>query len=247
MSDLANIDKGPLSVPDFLKEVKGNEGLENVTKNDIVLPRLAICQSGTPQRKRDNPAYIKGLDEGMFFNTVSQQVYGDKVELIPLLKTQSRIFFRDINEGGGILCRSFNGINGGTLCETCMACPKSVGFPSECTEFKNITSIVAADGNLIVASFKSTGLAAAKAWLTRMSMMNKPAYVGVYELSLSSMRNAQGEFYVPKVAFKRFVTEIEFTAAKHEYELLKGKTIQTDEELEHDAPVRDAGDETSPF
>jgi hypothetical protein len=232
MADLTQIQKGSIQeVPDYIKAMHGNEGLENVNKNDILLPRLAICQSGTPQRKPTNSLYIPGLNEGQFFNSVTNEIYGSTVELIPLLKTQSRIYFRDLKEGGGILCRSFNGIDGGTIAPRCIECPNSVGFPSACTEFKNFASIVAKDRNLIVASFKSTGLAAAKAWITRMSMMHKPSFVGVYELSLVSRTKKEGDFFVPVVNFKRWSSQDEVTYAMSEYQGLKGKNIQTDEEL----------------
>jgi hypothetical protein len=244
MSDLTQIQKGPIEVPEFLRNEHGNEGLENVDRNDIILPRLAICQSGTPQRKPSNPLYIPGLNEGQFFNTVTNKVYGSKVELIPLLKTQSRIFFRDLNQGGGILCRSFNGIDGGTIAPRCIECPNSAGFPSACTEFKNIVSIVAEDRNMIVASFKSTGLSTAKAWLTRMKMMNKPSYVGVYELNLVATKNSKGEFFVPTVAFKRWVNEDEFNYAANEYSGLKGKKIVVDEE---DHGEQQGIDQDTPF
>ena len=46
-------------------------GLENVTNDDITIPRLAIIQSGSPQRKKKDEKYIEGADEGMIFNTVT--------------------------------------------------------------------------------------------------------------------------------------------------------------------------------
>ena len=86
-------------VPDHLREVKGHEGMENVNKNDLILPRLAICQGNNPQRKKANPLYIEGLEDGDLFNTVTNEVYGNKLQFIPLLKTGSRILFGP--SGGG--------------------------------------------------------------------------------------------------------------------------------------------------
>jgi len=231
-------------VPDYLKSVHGNEGLENATRDDLILPRLSICQSLTPQRKPQNPLYIKGLEEGQLFNTVTGEVYGGSVELIPLVFTKSRIYFRDMKEGGGILCQSFNGIDGGSISPTCDACPNSKFSGDQapaCSDFKNFVSFVLPTRHLLVVSFKSTAIKAAKAWLTRMQMFNKPSYAGIYEISTQPGETKKGDFFAPVIKFKRFVSQEEYAFATREYAALKGKNIKTDEAIEHE---REAGDDT---
>ena len=58
------------------------KGLQNVSNDDITIPRLAIIQSGSPQRKKKDEKYIEGAEEGMIFNTVTNEVY-EKIEVIP--------------------------------------------------------------------------------------------------------------------------------------------------------------------
>jgi hypothetical protein len=233
---LATIEKNPLATPDFLKGVHGREGSENVTKDDLIIPRLSICQSLTPQRKPDNPAYIQGLQEGDLFNTVSGEKYGRSVEFIPLIFAKSRIYFKDIKEGGGILCSSANGIDGGRLSKTCAACPKSqftAEAAPECTNFMNFPSLLLPELGLIAASFKSSGLKPARQFLNRLDLFSqqhdKPYYTGVYELKVIPMKNTMGEFFGPSFTRKRWVTEQEYLVAHENYTQLKGKTIQTDE------------------
>jgi hypothetical protein len=55
------------------------KGLQNVTNDDITIPRLAIVQSGSPQRKKKDEKYIEGAEEGMIFNTVTNTVYGNTI------------------------------------------------------------------------------------------------------------------------------------------------------------------------
>lgn len=227
-------------VPDHLREVKGHEGMENVNKNDLILPRLAICQGNNPQRKKANPLYIEGLEDGDLFNTVTNEVYGNKLQFIPLLKTGSRILFAPLEEGGGILCRSMNGIDGGSLSPTCDTCPKSKwqadGTPPECTEFLNFPSVIAGTRQLIVESWKSTALKPARTWLTRVNMLvekhNKPFYSWVTEVQLNPDKNDSGEFYVPTFTLKRWSTPEEFEFASRVYHDLKGKTIVVEAEPE---------------
>ena len=46
------------------------KGLQNVKTEDMSIPRLAIVQSGSPQRKKKDDKYIEGAEEGHVFNTV---------------------------------------------------------------------------------------------------------------------------------------------------------------------------------
>jgi len=237
MSDeLQKIPSNPLAIPDYLKGVSGREGSENVSSTDIILPRLSICQSTTPQRKLDNSAYIKGLNDGDLFNTVSEENYGRTVEFIPLIFSKSRIYFRDLKEGGGILCQSLNGINGGRLAPVCATCPKSqftAEKAPECTNFMNFPSLILPHLELLVASFKSTALKSAKQFLSRMDMfcqkVKKPYFASVYELKIMPAKNSKGDFFGPTFTRKRWAEEKEFLVALHHYNELKGKNIQTDE------------------
>lgn len=58
-------------------------GLENVTNDDITIPRLAIVQAGSPQRKKKDEKYIEGAEEGNIFNTVTNQLFSDSIIVIP--------------------------------------------------------------------------------------------------------------------------------------------------------------------
>lgn len=51
-------------------------GTENIGVNDVRPPRLMLCQSGSPQRKPDNPKQIAGLNELDLFNSLSNEIYG---------------------------------------------------------------------------------------------------------------------------------------------------------------------------
>ena len=246
-NEIVNIEAGSLTkLPAFLKDVKGKEGTENIHKKDLILPRLAVCQGGNPQRKKANPLYIEGLEEGQFFNNVTNEIYGTKVQFIPLLKTGSRIFFRDMKEGGGILCRSFNGIDGGTISPTCDVCPNSrwgaKGEAPVCTEFMNfLTTLIGDYPELIVASWKSTALKPTRTWLTRVDMLvekwNKPLFSWVSEVQLNPDKNESGEFFVPTFTVKRWATDKEFVHAQSLYHELKGKPIIVEEEQpQYDQP-----------
>lgn len=69
---------------DDFDDIKATAGVgrENVDTADIRPPRMKICQSGSPERKTDNPKQIKGLEELDLFNTITQQNYGRSVDFV---------------------------------------------------------------------------------------------------------------------------------------------------------------------
>jgi hypothetical protein len=81
-------------------------GLEQADAGDLILPRLALCQSNSPQRKRGNEKFIQGLDEGMMFNSLTGDVYGESVPIIPISLNKRAMQFRPMEEGGGIIDRN---------------------------------------------------------------------------------------------------------------------------------------------
>lgn len=61
------------------------KGFEGADKDSFAIPFLTILQSGSPQCKRSDGAYIKGAEEGMLYNTVTNEIFdGDEgIEVIP--------------------------------------------------------------------------------------------------------------------------------------------------------------------
>lgn len=58
-------------------------GLENVTANDIIIPRIGILQALSPQLQKNKPEFIKGAAAGMFCDTATLELYEDELLVIP--------------------------------------------------------------------------------------------------------------------------------------------------------------------
>lgn len=89
--------------PDFMGEGSGR-GQEGVGVDDLTIPRLSIIQDLSPQRKKNDPAYIDGADSGMMFNSVTNELYGDAVKFVPCFYRKEWVVWKHQDEGGG-----FNG------------------------------------------------------------------------------------------------------------------------------------------
>lgn len=62
---------------------------EHLSQEEMELPFLKLAQKSTAQADEDKPEYIKGLKPGMFFNTVTEEVYG------PVAKFQQHGYFHN--------------------------------------------------------------------------------------------------------------------------------------------------------
>ena len=79
------------------------KGLENITSEDITIPRLAIIQANSPQRKKKDEKYIENADEGDVFNTVTGQLYKEPLTVIPCAYRKSYVEWIPREKGGGFV------------------------------------------------------------------------------------------------------------------------------------------------
>lgn len=78
-----------------------NRGSENVTSSDLIIPRIGLIQALSPQRKKTHAAYIEGAEEGLLFNSVTNELYGDHINFIPVYFKKEHVIWRDRDSGGG--------------------------------------------------------------------------------------------------------------------------------------------------
>jgi len=93
---------GDISV-DLIVKAAGR-GLENVSNDDITIPRLAVVQAGSPQRKKKDEKYIEGAEEGHIFNTVTNKLYDvEGITVIPCGYRKSYVEWVPRESGGGLV------------------------------------------------------------------------------------------------------------------------------------------------
>ena len=83
--EVAVIDSTELAVsndlPDWLQGKGAARGSENVTTDDMLIPRIELVQALSPARKKSDAAYIEGAEEGMLYNNVTRELYGESVRM----------------------------------------------------------------------------------------------------------------------------------------------------------------------
>lgn len=85
--------------PDWL--TGAGRGSEEVGLNDLVLPRIELCQPLSPCKDKNDSAFIPGIEDGDLFNTVSRENYGGSVRFVPVYFRPQFLLFRLRKAGGG--------------------------------------------------------------------------------------------------------------------------------------------------
>lgn len=94
----------PALVDDF--EADAGTGFEAADSNAYAIPFLQVLQSGSPQVKRSEGAYIPGAIEGNVINTVTskvQDVSTTPLRVVPVYYTQSFVEWKTREAGGGFV------------------------------------------------------------------------------------------------------------------------------------------------
>jgi len=87
-------------MPDYMRHGP-SRGSEQVGVDDLVIPRLEIAQALSPAVDKTHSAYIEGCEVGDIYNSVTRQVYGPKVRVVPVLFKKDWLVWRDRSKGGG--------------------------------------------------------------------------------------------------------------------------------------------------
>jgi hypothetical protein len=229
-SDIQKVPAGALAgVPAYLRRAEGApaQGTENIDRQDMVLPRLGLCQSLSPQRIKSGPKYIPNLEEGQYFNTITQEIYGSHVRVVPLLFFKSRLLFGDMDAGGGLRCQAPDALTGlGTPGGNCLRCPLQLfkdNEPPECNLLYNYASLVVVNDRvnpqgLVVKSFKSTDLKTAREWNSLIRLRQTDLFAGIYEFNSIEVKKDPYRWYQTVVKNVGWVSEEVYAAANLAYQ-----------------------------
>lgn len=234
------------------------QGLETMSREDKAIPFIALIQSLSPQRKKDNPRYIEGAEEGDIFNTVTGELFKpeDGLEAIPVYFRKVYNVWTPRDAGGGYR---------GTFASREEAGGKRQDdegrfgryYTDDGDEVIDTAEhyLLVRSGNTwtpALLSMTSTKLKISRAWNTRMSLVtvpNKPDVVApifarTYMIRSAGQKNEKGEFFNYVIGEGRWVTTEEYQAAKAFRESLIRGDVKVDYTKSDDAAETDDAPES---
>jgi|TARA_R100000353_G_scaffold172971_1_gene138813 hypothetical protein len=198
---------GIANLSDDLILANAGKGLQNISNDDITIPRLAIIQSGSPQRKKKDEKYIDGADEGMIFNTVTNELYKDSLEIIPCGYRKTYVEWVPREKGGGLVAVHDLKPDGSTTD------PKTrktmLGENQIVDTAEHFVLVKTKDGfSPAVLTMTSSNLGVSRKWNTLLKMkrlnvkgqtVEAPSFLYVFKLSTIEAENDLGNWYKYKI------------------------------------------------
>lgn len=216
------------TMPAFLKDkMQDRRGSEEVGSNDLVIPRIELVQSLSACRKKTDPSYIEGAQEGMLYNNVTRQLYGESVKVVPVFFRKEYLLWRDTKLGGG-----FGGaFPDSNSAEAAMNVQENPSEWEVVDTNQHFVLIIHEDGSCeeAVISMAKTKSKASRMWNSLVRINGGPRFSRVYEILGISDQNKSGQdFYNLSVKNVGFVTEEIYKRAEKIYDLVKSGSASVD-------------------
>jgi hypothetical protein len=202
-------------------------GFEGADSDAFAVPFLRILQAGSPQCKRSEGAYIKGAEEGMILNTVTQEVMdGDEgINVVPAMYQRQLIEWQLREAGGGLVATHAPDPSLLAACEKDDKGRDILPNGNQLVDTRNHYVILVKDnGELIPAiiSFSSTQLKKSRQWMSMMQQKrvniggtSKPApmYAYSYHITTVPESNDKGSWFGWRIGDSSPITEPEVVEA----------------------------------
>jgi hypothetical protein len=212
-------------IPDFMKQ--GNRGAENVGTDDMIIPRIELIQALSPVRKKSDPAYIEGAEEGMLYNNVTRTLYGTEVTVVPVYYTKQFLVWKDRKAGGG----GSNGFRGAFASKE-LADRAIAELAEEALEVSDTAQhfVLVRNGDdwqEAVISMAKSKVKVSKRWNSLMRLSNTDSFSRAYKLSATTETNARNESYFNfNVAALGFVNKELYERAEKLYETIRSGGVK---------------------
>jgi len=207
-------EQAPPPAPKHYTEVAGLEGIDDEM---IIVPRVKLIQPLSVEVDEYK------IEPGSLVNSLTKELLAKpegQFLIVPLMVARSRILFRPLDEGGGLQCRSADGIYGvGDPGGTCVDdngqpnCPyalwetdKKTGKnkPPKCTEYLNVVVMPLTDkrelipGNEmpLVLSFGKTSMQAGKMLISLIRMRKISPWHYCYSIKSKFTKKDNYKYYV---------------------------------------------------
>lgn len=209
-------------------------GTENIRKEDMRFPALKIAQSTTPETKRSEAAYIAGLTEGSFFNSITREVYGDEtIKIVVINQLGHRNVQFDPADRNVVLDGNVPDGDPRTQFTESIIDGKRVSVKPAATLFYDylILALVGdAEPDIMTMSLKSTQLKKATALNTILAKSKLPAFAHMFAVTPVPEHKGNNAWYGWRIDTLGWTPEDLGVRASDAYDKFAGKPVVLDAE-----------------
>jgi hypothetical protein len=229
-------------LPSYIKKGEVLRGAENVTKEDLVIPRLELVQALSPCRKKTDPNYIEGIEEGMMYNNVTRKVYGNSVIIVPVFYTKEYLLWKDRKKGGGF-AGAFPTV---AKAEEYRSSLQDDGDYAILDTAQHFCLLVDGDNiEEIMLSLSKSKMKVSRILNSLVRLSEVDSFAKMYELSSVVATNQGGEeFWNYKISNGSFVSEKVYKRAEELYTLIKEGNVKASHEYDVSSFEENTSEET---
>jgi len=217
-------------------ETKLPAGFDGMDQSDLKIARLAIAQ-GLSQVCIDGKATM-----GQLFNTITSEIYGESVEIIPLFMFKTRAQF-DVERGLVMMSRDNIKVTMAIdefaeyLDKPVEEVPGAEWSGDEPPTFAQVYNFPCLLVNRLVQfplslSLMRTAVKVAKTFLSMARYSGEDMFARVYKVSSTIEKGAKGTYALPVIEFSRRCTDEEYAFAKKFFDTLYRRKQDIEVELE---------------
>lgn len=210
-------------VPAHIRQ-DSNRGSENVGVKDLVVPRLEIVQGLSPAVKRGDPGFIKGAMPGMFSNSVTRQLYGEEIMVVPVWYDLQYLVWRDRKQGsgeGGFFGAYPDMIEASERASQEGGAQNGIVIIDTPQHLCLLPNFETGQIEEIMISMPRTKAKISRQWNSMIKLAGGDRFGRVYKLTTVLQKNAKGDFYNFQVAPAGFPGEELYRQAEAFYTQVK--------------------------
>jgi len=197
-------------------EDDADQGFEEADGQSYAIPFMTILQSGSPQVKKSDGAYIAGAEEGNIFNTVSEETMdgAEGVMVVPVHYRRVFLEWTPRDSGGGLVAEH-SAAEGIELLQQCTKDEKKHDIlpnGNQLADTRMHYVLVGHDDGTIegtVLSMGSSQIKRSRKWMTMMqkikmtradgTLYTPPMYSQMYRMTTVPDSNDQGSWFSWKI------------------------------------------------
>ena len=236
-------------------------GLAKVDMNTISLPFLKILSSMSPQTKKQKSEYIDGAEEGMIFNTVTEQLWNgaEGIKVVPCYFEPVQLEWSD--RGTGSTAPIVHPVDTPLLNKAQKDKDGKLRLPegTYLERTHNHYCLLLSDDGLtsqVLISMKVSGLSKSRKWNSLIlssqvkngdQVINPPSWYYSYHLTTKAQTNDKGDWYGWDIKRAEPVSADVYHAGKKFFEAVKKGAVEVNYEQSGDSAGTEKSDDSNPF
>lgn len=179
-------------VPEYLREdMVSQQGNENIGSEDISIPRVKLAQALSKEIDKNESKFIKGLEQGQFFNSLTQHNYGEEFTFVTFAFEKNFPVFKTRKAGGGLV----------VVCDTATEAAEAIEKHPEKDKLEAVETVThygfalnqeTGEWDMVALPTYGTGLTASKNINTLAKMSKGARWTRMYRIFSMPDKNNQG-------------------------------------------------------